>query len=150
MSLDKTKRTNNYAIYKTLPEELKEKVGTPLQYVKLMSAFNQFLMNYIIYTGKSFLLPFHMGELTIFRRATKTDRRKFIDYNHYKLTGEKRNHTNKHTEGYYASMIWYCTPTRTRELPYRTMFRFKINDDIKHDMIRAIKNDNTIYKYPEF
>ena len=105
MSLDLIKRTNNYDIYKALPPELKERVGTSIDYVKLMSAFNQFIMNYIIYTGKSFLLPFFTGEITIFRKPTKTDQRKFMDFDHYNKTGEKKTYNNKHTEGYYVTTI---------------------------------------------
>ncbi len=106
----RTKKTNLTDIYKALPPDLKKEVGSSVTYTKMMSAWHQYVMNYLIYTGKSLSLPEFAGEILFTRRKTPsvldhTIGRHRVNFGHHIKTGEAPPiYTNKHSGGYYAKV----------------------------------------------
>ena len=101
-------------------------------------------MHYLINTGNRVLLPFFLGTLQVIRKETKGSK---IDFDYFKKTGEKRVHKNKHSEKYYAKIFWNRSSKRYHNKWYRQLFLFRPNRLIRADLAKAIKTNNTIYKY---
>lgn len=132
---------------KDVYEDLMIKIDFDLgfkEYDLLMSKLNEYLMHYLINTGNRVLLPFFLGTLQVIRKETKGSK---IDFDYFKKTGEKRVHKNKHSEKYYAKIFWNRSSKRYHNKWYRQLFLFRPNRLIRADLAKAIKTNNTIYKY---
>lgn len=133
----------DYDIYNSLDDK---KGLTYKEYCKIMFAFNLYTMMYLIYTGNILYLPYFLGTIQVIRRKPKKKR---IDYGYLRKTGIKRYHTNAHSEGYSARMLWKKLRTRYRNPLLKHVITFRLNRAIKKEIIYAVKHKNTIYKYQE-
>ncbi len=129
--------------------ELSDKRGLSYrEYCKYMFAFNLYVMNYLIYTGHTFNLPFFLGSLVVIRRKPRGCKR-IVDFGFLKKTGIKKFHKNMHSEGYYARFAWVKKRRRYKNLLMGIFITFRTNRSIKKDLNYAIVHKNTIYKYKE-
>lgn len=126
-----------------IKENPKEEI-TYEEYKKVITQFNWYFMNYVIYTGFTILLPFFLGTFSVIRKASRGYK---IDFHHFKTTGERKKHYNKHSERYYARFYWNKSSKRYHNRWFKHLFLFKSNRLIRADLAKAIKNHNTIYKY---
>lgn len=103
------------------------------------------IYNYLIETGNIYKLPSYLGKLQIIKVKTSKDRRK-VDYAKTKLYGSVIYHTNRHSDGFHAKLIWRKTG-RDALFTGKTFYHFTLTRTNKRSLAKLIKDKNYINRY---
>lgn len=135
-------------LYKTFP--LKDQL-TGHEFRLILKYFHNLLRKSIIYEGKIYTLPYHLGFLGILSRFPIDN--KIRNYQHYKETGQKVNRLNLHSQGRTARVHRIITVgTLTTEMYPAILraFKFEACRSMNREMTKAITNENTMALYLEY
>lgn len=72
------------------------------QFLLIMRTFNFLMLKSVVDEGKVYSLPPRLGTLSVRKMPFRGKR--MIDFNYYKLTGEKKYMKNLHSGGYIAKV----------------------------------------------
>jgi hypothetical protein len=75
------------------------------EFKEIVHEYNKVLAHLMIEDSQIIRLPFRMGELGIMKRKQNYEYQR-LDYGHYNKTGEKRYHTNLHSNRWIAKLYW--------------------------------------------
>jgi len=137
-----TRKTPKYLwnfvnLYETFPQ--KDKISKD-SFRIILKMFNNLLLNSMIETGKVYKLGTAFGYLGVFTFPSY----KQFDYQHFKLTGEKRNMANLHADELVAQVRF----RQAINSPITgTVYRFRVARDPARKLAQLIKHQNYIKKY---
>lgn len=84
-------------------KQYSEKIDIKL-FRNVLEEFNRRMMQ-VVHDGHMAHLPFKMGQVYIEKRKLNFEHLK-LDYGHWRKTGEKLFHTNRHSDGFQAYYHW--------------------------------------------
>jgi hypothetical protein len=122
---------------------------TKNEFMLISSTFFYILMKSIIDEGNVYYLPPMMGSIGVCKTKTKG---KLVNYQHFKMTGEKIKITNAHSSGLMALFSWNTAYTRFKlssQLKSK-IFIFKAPRDMARYLSQQIREKNTITKYYDY
>jgi len=91
------------AMYKAYKRKHKTKLkGTT--FTAILENFNSRLLQLLL-DGVTVKLPFHCGSLFVCKKKVNYEHLS-LDYGHWRKTGERLFHTNRHSDGYVAHFHW--------------------------------------------
>ena len=105
----------------------------------------------MIYEGKLYTLPFHLGEVGVFSR--KPTKWKIFNFQHYKDTGQKIPRLNLHSQELTASVKRRVKGSLLGLGMYQPIlhaFKFEACRAFNRELSKAISNENTIGLYTEY
>lgn len=112
-------------------------------FMEVLTAINIEFMRQIIEEGKEIRMPY-LSTLCITKN--KNIKKETFDYEHFNLTGEKRNYTNEHSDGYRAKFRWKKSGCK---IPGKTVYSFKPARDNSRNLAKEMKKFNGHSKYIE-
>lgn len=98
------------------------------KYKDVLFTFFYGLSQLIIYEKYEYKVPFGGGSIRIAK--VRLGKNRTLDYKHYKATGQKRFHLNRHTNGYY--FFWYWN---TKRCLYKHSKLFKLIPNRGNDRV---------------
>lgn len=102
---------------------------------EICQEFNEIICEEIL-KGEEFKMPGRFGNMRIVKSKTKMDVEKLkYDYGHYRKTGEKVFHINKHSDGYKAKWYWGKKNCRIKGKSY---YCFKPSRENKRKLAEAM------------
>jgi hypothetical protein len=134
-----------YATYPNKDKVTKEEFRLVLKY------FHNLLRKKIIYEGKVFALPLHLGMLGVFSRSPTKWR--IFDYQYYKETGIKAFRINMHSDALTASVRKITNeniPVKNQNKLVSKAFKFEACRAFNRELAKAIRNENTIGLYTQY
>ena len=117
-------------------------------FLLILRTFMVLFVKSMVEEGKVYTLPYFLGVLGV--RKRKPAKPVYVDYGHYRKTGEKRMHLNFHSNGYIARFKWNKPDLR---LPGSTPYKFLLCQDFQASrqtvryLAKQIREQNTINKY---
>lgn len=143
--MNRTYHTTIHDLWDDYPH--KDKI-TKSKFKKIIQTANYLTVKQAIYTGEGYVLPKRCGIFSVRKGKTKASRKKYIDFNHFRKTGEKIYHRNKHSEGWFAKFQWTLAYPLS-VIKNHQFYKFKPSKVHKSNLAKAIREDNTIIKYYE-
>lgn len=114
------------------------------QYKQIVRTFAIKLAKTLVNTGDVFRLPSGAGLMSIIKRPQRKDS---LNFNVYRLTGERQYFTNLHSDGYNARYMWRVYDVSDIHGGMHLLTKFKPSKEIKRILHLGIVNDNTINLY---
>lgn len=113
--------------------------------VEICKDFNKLVINAMIYEGFIFSLPYQLGTLSIRKNKTNPNRKR-LNFNLTKKYNKKIYHDNRHSDGFYGKFHWSKNGLKSK-FKYKSYYSFRPSKANKKELVNAITNENTIYKY---
>lgn len=114
------------------------------QFVDIAVDICKEIYNYLI-EGGIYKIPGYLGKLQIVKTKTSKERRK-VDHARSKVLGTVVYHTNRHSNGFHAKVIWRKSG-REALFVGKSLYRFTFTRTNKRSLAKLIKDKNYINKY---
>ena len=125
----------------------KETATKPLpkkRFKEVLIALNEEFMTMIIEEGKEVRMPL-LNMLSI--KKTSNPNKYAFDHGHYLKTGEKKLHTNEHSDGFSARFYWRKGKCR---IPGKSVYALNIVRDQARRLAKEMKTPGGHVKYAEY
>lgn len=116
----------------------------------ILKYFHKLLRHSLIYDGKTYLLPKHLGWLGV--RSRIPTKYGIMNFQIYKETGLKLPRTNNHADGRIARLVREVlsfNPVKGLNPHVLRAFKFEACRGLNRELAQAIMNENTISLYKE-
>lgn len=146
MRLAKDWRSISRENYKEFCKKYPDKIITFNDWKKIISAYNESFIKYILETGEVIKFPSGLGELSIIKKKRKLRKGKNdeflnlpLDWKKTKEKGKKIYILNYHTEGFFFGWKWFKMKASFSQAPF---FYFKPYRKISRLLSYYLLNDN--------
>jgi hypothetical protein len=114
----------------------KGSIPIPLKtYRTICEEFNEIISAEML-KGNEYKMPGRLGNLRVLKSKTKLDSKKLkMDYGHYKKTGEKIFHLNRHSNGFKVRWYW---GKKNCKVKHKTFYCFKPSRENKRKLTEVM------------
>lgn len=133
--------------YRYLSENMKKKYKCA-EYEAIIKLYNSFLLNYIIYSGERFILPYNLGTFQMINKGHIDDQKyPRIDLGLFRETGIKAPIKNYHSDRNVVKFTWSKHTADYKNFWWKAAINFKTSVVLRKYVVNAMKNSMAIYKY---